>query len=138
MNPSPNETGLKLPAPVSEQAPSGSNHETSVQQPEQFQAAAEQAPMRSQQAPAALTSLPLPSPVIPAATTPQTDVSKTSNSTSASLSDDDDLIEKEWVEKAKQIVERTRDNPYQQSEELTGVRADYMKKRYNKSIKLSQ
>mgnify|MGYP000872293878 FL=1 len=46
-----------------------------------------------------------------------------------------DLIEKEWVSKAKQIVEQTRDDPYRQSEGLTAVKVDYMKKRYNKTIK---
>lgn len=46
-----------------------------------------------------------------------------------------DLIEKEWVSKAKQIVEQTKDDPYKQSEGLTMVKMDYMKKRYNKSIK---
>lgn len=48
---------------------------------------------------------------------------------------DDDLIEKEWVNKAKAIVERTRDDPYKQSQELTMVKADYMQKHYNKTIK---
>lgn len=46
-----------------------------------------------------------------------------------------DLIEKEWVSKAKQIVEQTRDDPYKQSEGLTMMKVDYMKKRYNKTIK---
>jgi hypothetical protein len=46
------------------------------------------------------------------------------------------MIEKEWVERAKQVVERTRNDPYRQSEELTAVKADYLKKRYNKTIKL--
>lgn len=45
---------------------------------------------------------------------------------------DNDLIEKEWVEKAKQIVEHTRDNPYEQQRALAEMKADYMKKRYNK------
>ena len=48
------------------------------------------------------------------------------------------LIEKEWVVKAKQIVEKTKDNPYNQNKELTVFKADYMKKRYNKTIKLSE
>lgn len=52
------------------------------------------------------------------------------------MADDGDLIEKEWVEKAKAIVERTRNNPYQQSEELTEVKADYMKRRYDKALKV--
>lgn len=54
------------------------------------------------------------------------------------IADDNDLIEKEWVLKAKQIVERTKDDPYNQNKELNVFKADYMKKRYNKSIKLSE
>lgn len=52
------------------------------------------------------------------------------------IADDNDLIEKEWVEKAKQIVDKTKDDPYLQNRELGNMRADYMKKRYNKDIKL--
>jgi hypothetical protein len=55
-----------------------------------------------------------------------------------SLADDKDLIEKEWVNKAKQIVEHNREDPYEQSKELTIFKADYMKKRYNRTIKLSE
>ncbi len=66
----------------------------------------------------------------------------TNNVTTASgvvlpqIADDNDLIEKEWVEKAKQIVDKTKDDPYQQNRELGNMRADYLKKRYNKDIKL--
>jgi len=54
------------------------------------------------------------------------------------IDDDGDLIEKAWVDKAKQIVEHTKDDPHKQSEELTVFKADYMKKRYGKTIKISQ
>lgn len=50
---------------------------------------------------------------------------------------DTDLIEKEWVIKAKQIVEHTKDNPYEQQKAIGKFKADYMKKRYNKDIKTS-
>lgn len=62
----------------------------------------------------------------------------TTNNVVNNLPDDGDLIEKEWVEKAKQIVEKNRDDPYKQSEELTVFKADYMKKRYNKDIKVDK
>jgi len=55
----------------------------------------------------------------------------------ASLITDDDWIEKEWVNKAKQIVEQTRDDPYRQSEDLTVFKADYIQKHYGKTIKIS-
>lgn len=45
-----------------------------------------------------------------------------------------DLIEKEWVDKAKQIVEHTVDDPFTQQEELSKMKADYLKKRYNKDL----
>ena len=42
------------------------------------------------------------------------------------------------MDKAKRIVEQTRDDPHQQSEQLTMVKADYMKKQYNKTIKVGK
>ena len=56
----------------------------------------------------------------------------------AQLAQDKDLIEREWVDKAKHIVENTRDDPFKQNEELTNLKADYMKKQFNKTIKLSK
>jgi hypothetical protein len=50
--------------------------------------------------------------------------------------DDGDLIEKEWVIRAKQIVEHTKFDPHLQTKELGKVRSDYMKKRYDKDLKL--
>lgn len=47
---------------------------------------------------------------------------------------DSDLIEKEWVLKAKQIVEKTAEDPFAQSEELGKMKSEYLKKRYNKDI----
>lgn len=54
------------------------------------------------------------------------------------MADDTDLIEKEWVLKAKEIVARTRHDPYQQNKQVESFKADYMKKRYNKDIKLTE
>lgn len=52
--------------------------------------------------------------------------------------DDTDLIEKEWVSKAKAIVEKTKEDPHQQTKDISDLKADYLKKRYNKTIKLSE
>jgi len=60
------------------------------------------------------------------------------NSSLPAIADDAELIEKEWVNKAKQIINQTKDDPYTQSRELNKVRADYIKKRYNKDMKLSE
>jgi hypothetical protein len=51
------------------------------------------------------------------------------------MADDTDLIEKEWVEKAKEIVAKTTHDPYVQNQEMNKVKAEYLKKRYNKDLK---
>lgn len=67
-------------------------------------------------------------PVDPAIVDPQTPI----------IADDSDLIEKEWVLKAKEIVARTRHDPYQQNKEVERMKADYMKKRYNKDVRVTE
>ena len=57
---------------------------------------------------------------------------------SPAMADDTDLIEKEWVEKAKEIVARTRHDPYLQNKEVELMKADYMRKRYNKEVKITE
>jgi hypothetical protein len=64
--------------------------------------------------------------------------STTNGSNALQFAQDKDLIDKEWVNKAKEIVMKNLDDPYKQSEELTLLKADYMKKRFNKTLKLSK
>lgn len=54
------------------------------------------------------------------------------------IADDADLIEKEWVEKAKQLVDKTKADPYNQNKEINKFKATYIKKRYNKDVQLSK
>lgn len=72
---------------------------------------------------------------------PQSTITSDSSPTNTSLAagtpsiaDDIDLIEKEWVEKAKEIVDKTRDNPYLQNKAIGEIKVDYIKKRYNKNV----
>ncbi len=51
------------------------------------------------------------------------------------VASDSDLIEKEWVDKAKKIIQQTKSDPRVQQEAISKFKADYMKKRYNKAIK---
>lgn len=136
MNPqqiNPN-AGFNLP-PVAEQLPVASGAiEASIPRAEQAAVGAEQAPIVAAVAPPLATPL----PQIQAAILQQNDVSVTTQSVVPSVTDDGDLIEKEWVLKAKEIVEANRDDPFKQSEELTMFKADYMQKRYNKTIKVSK
>lgn len=54
------------------------------------------------------------------------------------IADDTDLIEKEWVEKAKEIVFQTSQDPHLQNKEMNKVKVEYLKKRYNKDLKLGE
>jgi hypothetical protein len=51
---------------------------------------------------------------------------------------DADLIEKEWVHRAKNIVEKTHDDPHRQKSEMSKVKADYIQKRFKKIIKTDE
>ncbi len=138
MNPSSNETGgLQLPPPIMEQPVASSNPaEQTLAAPEQAPAAAEKTGGAQPAPPMITPAMTLPAPP-PAAADP-TAATVTAQSAASSILDDKDLIEKAWVNKAKQIVALNRDDPYKQSEELTVFRADYMKKHYDKNIKLSK
>jgi hypothetical protein len=66
----------------------------------------------------------------------QTDSTSFAQSSSSLIADDVDVIEKMWVQKAKIIVNETRDDPRKQSTQLSHMKRDYIKKRFNKDIKL--
>lgn len=129
---------LQLPAPLNPNAAHEQAPMPTQQQPEQSTVAAELLPLPL--APQPSTSGQPAAPIVdPAAQIAQNNaVSTTTNVVVPDVADDQDLIEKEWVSKAKQIVEKTRNNPYQQSQELTAFKSEYMQKRYNKSIKMSE
>lgn len=50
------------------------------------------------------------------------------------VANDDDLIEKEWVDKAKKIVAETQGDPYQREEAIDKLQVDYLKKRYGREL----
>jgi general stress protein 26 len=82
-----------------------------------------------------MTAIPLPLPInsSPASNQATAVINQT---TTLQVADDKDVIEPEWVHKAKAIVNSTIEDPYKQSEDLTVLKADYMQKRYNKIVKL--
>ncbi len=47
---------------------------------------------------------------------------------------DDDLIEKEWVNKAKHIITETADDPYRREQAISQLQRDYIHKRYGKEM----
>lgn len=139
MDPQTNEqSGLNLPAPMPEKAPAIGNPNAAPAAPEMAPIGAEMQPSGATVPAAMPTTIPLPTPPTLPQTVQPTVASTTTISSTPATADDGDLIEKEWVDKAKKIVEATRDDPHLQSQQLTEVKVDYLQKRYNKSIKLSE
>jgi len=54
------------------------------------------------------------------------------------IADDVDVIEMEWVNKAKQIIKQTSNDPHAQEKAVEKLQSDYLKKRYGKEIKSSR
>lgn len=52
----------------------------------------------------------------------------------SSQANDTDRIEKEWVDKAKTVISSTKDDPFEQKSAMSRVKADYIQKRFNKTI----
>jgi hypothetical protein len=50
------------------------------------------------------------------------------------IANDDDLIEKEWVDKAKKILAQTKDDPYKREKEVSKLQIEYVRKRYGRII----
>lgn len=108
----------------------------------QVEVAPNVAPEKSQEAVAAPISP--EAPVIASVDDPAASVTPQANPSVATVAQDDDLsaddvdvIEKEWVDKAKKIVSATKDDPHQQEKEVSKLQADYLMKRYGKQIKLT-
>lgn len=54
------------------------------------------------------------------------------------VADDVDVIEKQWVDRAKKIIQETKDDPYQKEQEVSRLQADYLQKRFGVQVKLPQ
>lgn len=74
-------------------------------------------------------------PSLPTAVVPDDTATSSSSADDASLvAKDDDLIEKEWVDKAKHILATTKDDPYTREREIGKLQAEYIRKRYGREI----
>lgn len=63
-----------------------------------------------------------------------TDDSTASDNSTPLTAGDDDLIEKEWVDKAKKIIAETRDDPYRREREISKLQVEYIRKRYGRTV----
>lgn len=77
---------------------------------------------------AAATGAPIAPVAIPTTDTP------TVVTGSPVVAADEDVIEKEWVDKAKQILLETKDDPHGRTEKVNQLQKDYLKKRYGKEL----
>lgn len=128
-------TGFDLPQPVEGALSVPKNDETAARATEANPVIGERtAPPASFIAPPTPSSFPASTPVTPQATpSPVSD-----DVVSSPIASNGEQISKEWVNKAKQIAEKTRDDPYNQSKGLAKLKAEYMHRYYNKTLKLSE
>ena len=77
-----------------------------------------------------------PVPVIAPPAEPSTSHTQLQDDDSPASAGDDDLIEKEWVEKAKRVIAETKHDPHMQEQAVSRLQADYLQKRYNKTVKI--
>jgi len=61
-----------------------------------------------------------------------------SQQTATQPEETDTPLDEEWVAKAHVVVNQTHSDPYVQSRELSKLKAQYVKARYNKDIKVSE
>lgn len=80
----------------------------------------------------------LPVPIV--AVQPDDQVGAVAQSTTGSptVANDDELIEREWVDKAKKVIAETKDDPYTREQRVAQLQADYLWKRYGRQLKSSQ
>ena len=115
--------------------PAVNRPERAPQQPER-QETREHQPGGPSNDPAALAQ-PTPAlPPLPAIAPAKPETAPVADATNPTTADDVDLIEKEWVEKAKKVVAETKHDPYLQGQEVSKLQADYLKKRYGKTVNL--
>lgn len=133
--PGPERSPESIPhVPIPESSP-----ESPLPSPERGSSATpERAPEQSTAAQSSLAAQPipvtLPTPVPSADDTSTT----TTDDTSPAIAADEDLIEKEWVDKAKQIINDTKDDPAARERQVGRLQADYLKKRYGKDLGASE
>lgn len=127
------EQSPSLPAPTPEVMPGGA--------PEVFP---DREPSRIEQEPLPASVQPLPDPaVIPVLPQPvvQADDAMATSTVITDVPDtaaDDDLIEKEWVNKAKHIIAQTVDDPRAREEAVGQLQREYLRKRYGKELGVSE
>jgi hypothetical protein len=122
----------QMPSPVELPKPPMPERGT-LASPERPERSIERGQERTGQAQPVATPVPLPAPVAQAPVVDGTSDDSTQNDNPTTAADDD-LIETEWVNKAKKIITDTRDDPHRREQEVGKLQADYLRKRYGKEL----
>ena|SRR5256885_7116719 len=132
--------GLGLPQPAPEQGGAAvSPYQETYRTPEAASVVAEKAPAVPATAPPLPPMTQSPAPVGPQPVVGMPPAGALPVAASSVPADDDsDALDAEWVNKAKAIVEQTKADPYAESKELGKAKADYLRIRYNKQIKVAE
>jgi hypothetical protein len=78
----------------------------------------------------------IPDPTQAAASpTPQATAQAAPTVATPAVAGDVDVIEREWVDKANDIIKQTKDDPHKQEEAVENLQVDYLKKRYGHEVK---
>jgi len=136
MNPNRGEAPANFELPPQPPSPEGeAKQEQSVEAP----AARPETSGNRPKAPA-LPVIPdnIPASDQPVIAAPPQDVAAPGADDSHNVADNPDHIEREWVDKVKNVVASTRDDPYLQKDQMSKVKAEYIRKRFNKQIKTDE
>lgn len=50
----------------------------------------------------------------------------------------EERLEASWITRIKRVIQVTRDDPYEQSQQIARLRAEYMYRRFQKTVKLPE
>lgn len=103
---------------------------------ERFEQAAEAGARVSDAAASATAATAIATPIAPVAVDPATHA--TPSTSTPLVAADEDLIEKEWVDKAKEIIDQTKDDPHARTQKVNELQRDYLQKRYGKVVGASE
>ena len=124
------------------EVPATPTPEADRQRPEQAaEAPAARPETAGKQAPApALPAIPddIPAADAPVIAAPAPDNAVPTHPVSGHPASDSDHIEPAWINRAKEVIASTQDDPYKQKDEMSKVKADYIQKRFGKQIKTDE
>jgi hypothetical protein len=137
-----NPNGERTPGSPSFEIPPAPSPEGEAQHEHAVEAPAAQPETVGKQAPKPVPLPPVPDDVPavdqPVIAAPPADATVPMATSSHAPASDTDRIEPVWVNRIRDTVARTHDDPYIQSSEMSKIKAEYNLKRFNKQIKTDE